>query len=113
MKLRNVLTKTLWAVLSASIVLGTSVPVYGTNYTSLEEYMQEHNQQAESAGYKTNNYPGPNGSAILGTSGSGEPAATTNQNEIKATPSQAVKTCDHSYTDSIIKEPTCAEYAQS
>lgn len=109
MKYVGLIKKALWGALAAGIVLGTSIPVYCTNYTSLEEYIEESNKQAEAAGYKTNNYPGLNGSVILGTSGTGEPSSTTNQDEKKATPSQAVKTCDHSYTDSIIKEPTCAE----
>ncbi len=110
MKSIRLLKKTLCCIAAISIVFASTKTVYCTNFTSLEEYMQEHNEQAESAGYKTNNYPGTNGSAILGTSGAGNTTDTTANDDTTKTPSKTVKTCDHLYTDSIIKEPTCADF---
>lgn len=109
MNYKSILKKTLWCVAAISIVLTSTKTVYCTNYTSLEEYMQEHNKQVESTGYKTNNYPGTNGSKILGTTGSGDSTTATTESENTTTTPKTVKACEHTYTDSIVKEPTCAE----
>ena len=102
MKLRNVLTKTLWAVLSASIVLGTSVPVYGTNYTSMEEYIEATNEQWEAIGFSNDNGGGSSALQSQQTSNESSVNQTSNAGAIK-------KTCDHVYETRIISEPTCAE----
>ena len=100
MKFWNISKIILGCVVAISIIFATTENVYCTNYTSLEEYMQEHNKQAESAGYKTNNYPGINGSAILGTPGTGS----------KAVPE--TKKCDHSYSSKVTRDATCVDLGE-
>ena len=53
MKYVGLIKKALWGALAAGIVLGTSIPVYCTNYTSMEEYVKDHREQAEKAGYES------------------------------------------------------------
>jgi hypothetical protein len=87
---------------SASLQACCTEEFSGRNFTSLEEYIQESNKQAEAAGYKTNNYPGINGSAILGTQGSGSPSGG-------ASSGKTAKSCDHNYVESEVIDPTCAD----
>ncbi|MBO5620544.1 MAG: hypothetical protein J5959_02830 [Butyrivibrio sp.] len=109
MKFLNILKKIMMGVLAVGILLTTTQTVYCTNYTSLEEYMQESNKQAEAAGYKTINTPSGTTPSLSGENSNNTSIPQTEQNNSSTTSSKPVKTCEHAYVDSIIKEPTCAE----
>ena len=110
MKYMQFLKKTLWGVLAAGIVLGSSVQVYCTedwyNDTNVQEHISKVEEQLKAAGYTLNR--------TMGESNSSQPAAesqpaSTDSTAPKQDPPKTVKSCDHSYVDSIIKEPTCGE----
>ena len=104
MKYMNILKKTLWAVLAAGIVLGSSVEVYCTedwyNDTNVQEHISKVEEQLKAAGYTLNRTMG---NTNTGQSTSTDSASPKQESEI------TVKKCDHSYVDSVIKEPTCAD----
>jgi hypothetical protein len=101
MKYVGLIKKALWGALAAGIILGTSIPVYCTNYTSMEEYVKSHREQAAKAGYESTSDLSDWG--FTAPSNASTSSASTNSNK------NPVKSCEHTYTDSIIKEPTCAE----
>lgn len=104
MKYISLLKKTLLAVLAAGVVLGTSVPVYCTegwyNDTNVQEHIDKVEEQLKSMGYTLNRTMGNNSSSQ---------SAPTENTTPKEGSSKTVKSCDHIYVDSIIKEPTCSE----
>ena len=106
MKYLNILKRSLCCAAVIGIVLASTKTVYCTNYTSMEEYMEESNKQAEAAGYKTINTPSGTTPSLSGGTVNG---STTTKVEKNEEPVKVVESCDHSYVDSIIKEPTCAE----
>ncbi len=101
MKYVGLIKKALWGALAAGIVLGTSIPVYCTNYTSMEEYVKDHREQAEKAGYES--------TSDLSDWGITSPTNTDTSSSSTDSDKKTVKACEHTYTDSIIEEPTCAE----
>lgn len=102
MKYLNILKRSLCCAAVIGIVLASTKTVYCTNYTSMEEYIEETNKQWEAIGYSNDN----GGTPV-------QEQSTSSETEKKAQPKEGetkkVATCDHTYTDSIIKEPTCAE----
>ncbi len=112
MKYLGLVKKALWGLLAAGIVLGSSVQVYCTedwyNDTNVQEHISKVEEQLKAAGYTLNR--------TMGDSNSSQPVAesvpkptSTDSTAPKQDSTKTVESCDHSYVDSIIKEPTCAE----
>ncbi len=70
------------------------------NDTNVQEHISKVEEQLKAAGYTLNR--------TMDNSNSGQ-AASTDSPASKQEPNITVKSCDHTYVDLIIKEPTCAE----
>ena len=106
MKVRNVFKRTLYGVFAVGLFSYASIPASCVEwFTDLDEYIQKSNEEWAAEGYSSDNGTGTIYPAQ--TSPANEPD-TTGTNEA-STGSNVVKTCEHDYTDSIVKEPTCAE----
>ena len=110
MKFRNISKTILGCIATISILFATTESVYCTEYwfddRTFEDYIQKSNEEWAKQGYSTSTTMDENWS-----NSSGSESSTTNVTEKSngTSSSNKVKSCDHSYSDSIIKEPTCAE----
>ena len=104
MKYVGMIKKALWGALAAGIVLGSSVEVYCTedwyNDTNVQEHISKVEEQLKAAGYTLNR--------TMGNTNTGQSTSTDSASP-KQESEKTVKKCDHSYVDSVIKEPTCAD----
>ena len=104
MKFWRILKLTLGVVLVAGIIQSASMTSYCTegwyNDTNVQEHISKVEEQLKAAGYTLNR--------TMDNSNSGQ-AASTDSPASKQEPNITVKSCDHTYVDLIIKEPTCAE----
>ncbi len=75
---------------------------------SIEQFMENHNKAWEGAGYSTQPSP-PDTAQQSGSTNNGNTQPSASESEAKQEPKKVVKACEHVYTDTIIKEPTCAE----
>jgi hypothetical protein len=104
MKFWRILKLTLGVVLVAGTIQSASMTSYCTegwyNDTNVQEHISKVEEQLKAAGYTLNR--------TMDNSNSGQ-AASTDSPASKQEPNITVKSCEHTYVDSIIKEPTCAE----
>ncbi len=104
MKFWRILKLTLGVVLVAGTIQSASMTSYCTegwyNDTNVQEHISKVEEQLKAAGYTLNR--------TMDNSNSGQ-AASTDSPASKQEPNITVKSCDHTYVDLIIKEPTCAE----
>ncbi|WP_026659217.1 hypothetical protein [Butyrivibrio sp. AC2005] len=108
MKHKKVLKCVLWCATAISIVFVSSKTVYCTNFTSMDDYIKNHREQAASAGYESTSDLSDWGvTPSTNTENSSSSTAPSESNLLE--PKKEVKACEHTYTDSIVKEPTCAE----